>query len=687
MNVKSLTFLLVPLLVFLTHDSLEAKNFTAQDMVTLKRVGSPTLSPDGTMLAFTIRSVDLENDKASYDIYTLDLQKNNSQPIAISNDPAADTSPKWSANGRYLYFLSNRTQSNQLWRYDVKEKIISQMTHFPVDIGSYKLSSNDQHIVFSSSVFPDCKTLACSKKRFEDNTKKKASGKLYDKIFVRHWDHWLDETQSKLFSAQLNAQAPVEKARLISGEVNGNVPSSPFGGEEEYTISPDGKTVIFTARISDASEPYSTNFDLYKTSITGGKTENITSNNPAWDTQPVFSPDGKKLAWLAMDRPGFEADRLQVKMMDLASGKVDLLTADWDRSFSSFSFSTEGNQLYLNGNNLGKKTLWSYDIAHKKIKELTHEGYVGSFTIAKDTLVYQYDDLTKPADLYKLELNTGQHSQLTAVNKEALSNIEFGEYEQFSFKGWNDETVYGYIVKPADFDANKKYPLAFLIHGGPQGSFSDHFHYRWNPQTYTGQGFVAVMIDFHGSTGYGQKFTDSITQDWGGKPFEDLQKGMQHLADNYSYIDTNNACALGASYGGYMINWIAGNWSDQFKCLVNHDGIFDNRMMYYSTEELWFVEWENGGTYFDKPENFEKHNPVHFVKNWKTPMLVVQGTKDFRVPETQAIATFTALQRQNIPSKFLVFENENHWVIKPNNSIQWHQVVNDWLHQWLTPQK
>ena len=297
--------------------------------------------------------------------------------------------------------------------------------------------------------------------------------------------------------------------------------------------------------------------------------------------------------------------------------------------------------------------------------------------MGEEQLIYQYDDLKKPADLYRLDLSSGESQQITQVNQPALKDIAFGDYEQFSFEGWNDERVYGYVVKPADFDPEKEYPLAFLIHGGPQGSFGDHFHYRWNPQTYTGQGFVAVMIDFHGSTGYGQEFTDSITGDWGGKPLVDLQKGMAYIDETYDFIDTDNSCALGASYGGYMINWTAGQWPDQFKCLVNHDGIFDNRMMYYATEELWFVEWENGGTYYDTPETFEKHNPVHHVKNWKTPMLVVQGTKDFRVPETQSLGTFTALQRQGIPSQFLVFENENHWVLKPNNSIQWHNVVNN----------
>lgn len=651
----------------------EPRSFTAEDMVTFKRVGAATLSPDGETVAYQLRTTDLEADRGRYDIYTVSSTGGEAQQI--TKHAAADTSPTWSADGKKLYFLSSRTGSSQLHSYDFKSQSIEQVTDFPVGVDTFKLSSDNNHIVFSATVFPECETLICSKENFDKRAKQKATGKLYNKTFVRHWDQWLDGTQSRLFSAKLTQN--VATATGLSHALNGNVPSRPFGGAEEYTISPDGKTVVFTLRVADEKESRSTNFDLYQVPINGGDITNITQANKAWDTQPVFSPDGSKLAWLAMDRPGFEADRLQIHLKDLKTGEITNLTKDWDRSVSSYAFSQDGKTLYVTGNNIGKKSLWAFDIASKAPKLLTHKGYVGGVSVGEEQLIYQYDDLKKPADLYRLDLSSGESQQITQVNQPALKDIAFGDYEQFSFEGWNDERVYGYVVKPADFDPEKEYPLAFLIHGGPQGSFGDHFHYRWNPQTYTGQGFVAVMIDFHGSTGYGQEFTDSITGDWGGKPLVDLQKGMAYIDETYDFIDTDNSCALGASYGGYMINWTAGQWPDQFKCLVNHDGIFDNRMMYYATEELWFVEWENGGTYYDTPETFEKHNPVHHVKNWKTPMLVVQGTKDFRVPETQSLGTFTALQRQGIPSQFLVFENENHWVLKPNNSIQWHNVVNN----------
>lgn len=598
-------YLLLGLLALNAGGAEASKPFTAEDMVTMKRVASPALSPDGKTVAYMLRTTDLEADKGTYDIYTVDTIDAESTPQQITTDPASDTSPKWSADGKYLYFLSSRSGSNQLWRHPVQSGDVEQVSDLPVSIGTYKLSPKGNTLVFSASVYPECDTLECSKNKSEAASNSKQEGKLYDKIFVRHWDHWLDGTQSRLFSAELSDK-PFTDATALSHSLNGNVPSSPFGGDEEYTISPDGKKVIFTLRIADNKEPISTNFDLYEVSISGGKVKNLTKENLAWDTQPVFSPDGKKLAWLAMERPGFEADRRQLKIRDLKSGKTENVTKDWDRSFYGFQFSHDGNQVFLYGNHIGKNVIWSYDLATKKKQQLTDNGYVSAFNVGQNKIVYQYDDLNQPADLFVMNLDGSNKRQLTAVNQEVMSELEFGDYEQFSFKGWKDETVYGYIVKPVDFDEDKTYPLAFLIHGGPQGSFGDHFHYRWNPQTYAGQGFVAVMIDFHGSTGYGQDFTDSITGDWGGKPLEDLQKGMAYIESNYDFVDTDNACALGASYGGYMINWIAGNWTEQFKCLVNHDGIFDNRMMYYSTEELWFVEWENGGTYFDKPENFEK---------------------------------------------------------------------------------
>jgi dipeptidyl aminopeptidase/acylaminoacyl peptidase len=499
---------------------------------------------------------------------------------------------------------------------------------------------------------------------------------------MRHWDRWLDGKQSRLFALALeDGVATGSTAVPLTAGIDAEVPSRTWGGNEEYAVSPDGETLYFTARLRTPSEPWSTNFDIYSVPIGGGTPVNLTADNPAWDTQPVPGPDGKSLAWRAMSRPGFEADRYRIMIRDLASGETRELAPGWDRSPSSIAFSSSGDSIYAIAQDLGEKTLWRIDLASGEADRLAGGGTITAFDAGTPSLVFARDDLKSPSELYVLESNGVR--QLTDFSGPQLAGVEMGDYEQFSFTGAHGDTVYGYVMKPAGFEDGERYPVAFLVHGGPQGSFGNHFHYRWNPQTYAGQGFAAVFIDFHGSTGYGQAFTDSISGDWGGAPLEDLQLGLAAAAERFPFLDADNACALGASYGGFMVNWIAGNWPDGFKCLVNHDGIFDQRMMYYTTEELWFPEWEHGGPYHASAATYEQFNPANFLENWRTPMLVVHGELDYRVPVTQGIATFTALQRLGIPSQFLYFPDENHWVLQPANSILWHDTVNRWLHEHL----
>jgi dipeptidyl aminopeptidase/acylaminoacyl peptidase len=384
-----------------------------------------------------------------------------------------------------------------------------------------------------------------------------------------------------------------------------------------------------------------------------------------------------------MRRPGYEADRFRIVLKNWENGENRTLTENWDRSPTALGWSPDGESMLVTAENLGQTSLFHVETGSGQVRVVHGPGTVTSPQYAGDRILFGLDTLSAPVDLMSVGVDGSGLESVTAINRDRLAQIRMGGFEQFTFAGWNGETVHAYLVRPADFDPERTYPVAFLIHGGPQGSFGNHFHYRWNPQVYAGAGFAAVMVDFHGSTGYGQSFTDSIRNDWGGKPLEDLQKGLEAALERYPWLDSERIGALGASYGGYMINWIAGNWSDQFRCLVNHDGVFDMRSMYYSTEELWFPEWEHGGTYWENPEGHERHNPANLVDRWKTPMLVIHGALDFRVPLEQGIACFTALKRRGIPGEFLYFADENHWVLKPHNSIQWHETVLKWLDRWL----
>jgi dipeptidyl aminopeptidase/acylaminoacyl peptidase len=507
-----------------------------------------------------------------------------------------------------------------------------------------------------------------------------ATGWIYERLFIRHWDTWKDGRRSHLFVT--SADGTGDPVDTMAG-MEADTPSKPFGGPEEIAFSPDSRSLVFTAREAGREEAWSTDFDLFAVAADGtSPRRELTESNRAWDTSPLFSPDGRTLAYLAMSRPGYEADRFRVVVRGWPDGEPRVLTEAWDRSPSSLAWSGDGRTLYATAPNLGQSSLFAIDAATGATRTVVEQGTIHSPAAAGERVFFQLEHLRSPAELYSIGAEGGQPSPLTYINAERVAAARMGEPEQFTFQGWNDETVHGHVVKPADFDPNQKYPVAFLIHGGPQGSFGNDFHYRWNPQAYAGAGYGVVTIDFHGSVGYGQAFTDSIRGDWGGKPLMDLVKGLDAALERYPWLDGDRVAGLGASYGGYMVNWIAGKWPNRFRCLVSHDGNLDERMAYYATEELWFPEWEHQGTPWENPDGYRNHNPVDFVQNWRTPMLVIHGARDFRVVDTQGFATFTALQRRGIPSKLLYFPDENHWVLKPANSIQWHETVLDWLDQW-----
>jgi len=663
--------------------------FTARDLVALDRVSEPRLAPDGHTLAYTVRSADVDANRSERGIWTLDLADPQALPQRVTAPGSNASAPVWAADASRLYFLSNRSGSDQVWVLRRGLGEASPVTHLPLDVANFALAPDGRHLALALEVFPDCVDLACTKQRLGERAAAKATGVLYDKLFVRHWDSWADGRRSQLFVADLDAQGlSAGEPRWLTRGIDADVPSKPFGDATEYAFAPDSRTLYFDARSAGTTEPWSTNFDIYTVPLDGSAPpRNLTADNPAWDASPLPSADGSKLYYLAMRRPGHEADRFGILELDLVSGRRREVDPDWDRSAGPLQLSADGRTLYTTADDLGEKPLFAVDIASGRVRRLAGGGTIAAFTAAGGTIVYARDALAAPADLYALA--NGAERRLTALNAARLAQVRMSEAEVFHFPGWNGDNVQGYVVRPYGYEPGRKYPVAFLIHGGPEGSWLNDFHYRWNPQTYAGAGYAVVAIDFHGSTGYGQAYTDAIAGHWGDRPLEDLQKGWAAALEKFPYLDGEHACALGASYGGYMVNWIAGNWntpaSGPWKCLVSHDGVFDSRMMYYATEELWFEEAENGGTPWQDPAAYERFNPAVHVGDWKVPMLVVHGARDFRIPLEQGLAAFTALQRRAIPSQFLYMPEENHWVLKPQDSLQWHQAVEAWLARWTRP--
>jgi len=658
------------------------RGFQARDLVVLDRASAPTLSPDGRWLVHALREADYEADSARTALFVRNLHTRDLRPPArLTPEGWSVSSPGFSADGDTVYFLSGQSGSNQLWSMPVTGGDPTQVTDFPLPVGSYRVSPDGARVALSFAVFPDCEDLACTRTRLDETAAGKTTGQHYDRLFVRHWDTWKDGRLNQLFVADLRGGRAHGEPRRIA--FDGDVPSRPFGGADDYAWSPDGTRLAFSARLSDAQEPWSTNFDIHIVPADGSAApHNLTADNPAWDAGPVFSPDGGTLYYRAMRRPGFESDRYQITALDLVSGERREIATEWDRSAYGLAVSADGQALYTVAFDLGQRPLFRIDVADGSVQQLSGKGTVGGFDVAGDTLAFTRETLDSPAEVFTARADGSAQRQITQLNRERLDGVGFGAYEQFTFEGYQGNTVHAYLVKPWNYEAGRTYPVAFIVHGGPQGSMGNSFHYRWNPQTYAGAGYAVVFVDFHGSAGYGEAFMDVISGDWGGAPLEDLRKGWAAALARYDFLDGDRACALGASYGGYMVNWIAGQWPEGFSCLVNHAGVFDLRSMYYATEELWFMEWEFGGPQFQVPANYEAQNPVNFVGNWNTPMLVVHGQKDYRVLVEQGLATFTALQRQGIPSEFLYFPDENHWILRPQNSVQWHDTVKAWLDRW-----
>ncbi len=658
-----------------------ARPMTETDLATIKRLSGAAASPDGTMISYQLRETDLEANKGKTDLYMLKLGTPNAQPVIFASKPDKNEhDPAFAPDGKSIFYISNESGSDQIWRYDIASGTATQASNFKTDIGGFKISPDGKKFAVWGDIARDCLDFGCEK---DGDTSKPGpgSGREYDQLMVRHWDQWeTPGNHSRIFTVVLGADGKLGTlGKAMDGNLVGDAPSKPFGGGEEVSWNADSSAVLFALRAADANEAKSTNLDIYRSSLSANEVTNLTKDNAGTDTTPAVSPDGKYLAWTSMARATYEADRLVLKLMEVKTGKVTALTDKWDRSVGSIAWAADSKSMLVTAGDTLETPLFRVDLKGR-VTRLTKRGHIGEVVPLKNGgIVYATDSIAGPADLFHMDTK-GKTTRLTNVNADALGILDPVNYQKFDFAGANGEQVFGQIVKLQG--ATGTLPVLLLVHGGPQGSFGNSWSYRWNPAVMASQGYAVVTIDFHGSTGYGQKFTDSINKNWGGWPLEDLQKGMEAVAKIDKQLDTDNACALGGSYGGYMMNWIAGNWPDRFKCLVTHAGIFDLRAMAYETEELWFDQWDNGGPWTTR-KDAEKWNPVNHVEKWKTPTLVIHGEKDYRIPYSQSLAAFTALQQQGVEAKLLVFPDENHWILKPKNSIQWHQTVFDWVGKHL----
>lgn len=674
---------------------------SAEDLVTMPRLGGPTVTPFGRYAVYSVTETDPESYERAARHYLLDLAQPGKQPVAL--DFGIRAASLAFAADNFLYFLSSEhpdegaEQRSRVWRaaLEANGNITGPMLVADIagtDISGFKVSPRGDKIALWAPVSGECPRFGCDADG-SAHLPGPGTGRLYegDGGFFRHWDHWSTPgTFNRVFVFGMEKGQAVGDGVPVDGTdpetgIRGNTPTMPFGGGEDIAWSHDGAGMFFVAREAGQGEPASTDLDIYYSDLSGTAPIGITQSNEAVDTAPMPSPDGKYLAYLAMARPGYESDKLVVQLRNLATGETRALTANVDLSFGSLTWSADGSHLFATAAKVLDTPVFKIDPQSGEIEELDlmagNEAHIGNLTtLPGERLLFTRDSIGAPNELY-LSTGESQGRPLTDVATSRMGKMATTMTRRFSFAGAQGDTVWGQITRLEEQEG--EIPAILYIHGGPQGSFADRWSSRWNPRVLASQGYAVISIDFHGSAGYGQEFMDSINRDWGGKPLVDLQKGLEAALELDSQIDSSRACAMGASYGGYMVNWIAGNWPDRFDCLVQHDGLFDLRSFYYSTEELWFPRWDFGGSYSEARETYERWNPVNHVDNWQTPMLVITGEKDFRVPYSQGLQSFTALQERNIPSQLLVFPDENHWVLGAKNSLQWHDTVFDWLSRHL----
>jgi acylaminoacyl-peptidase len=660
-----------------------ARPFTATDLARLERVSDPHVSADGRFVAYNVRSTDWEANRGLNAVWVLERGLANAAPRLIREQEKSPTAPRWSADGHWLYFLSSRSGSTQVWRALPSGAEVAQVTSLPLDVAFYRLAPDGRAMVVAVSVYPDCDTLACSKAKDDAKAKEKSTGVLYDSTTTRFWDTYLDGRFIELFAVKLDGATPPTDGVALTRGYKADIVPKPEGSDSSFVVARDGASVFFAAAPSGSAQGMGDPSSLYSVPLDASTPpRRLDSAAATSDAELALSADGSRLAYLARKGSVFTAPRARVMLRDLKSGATHELAPAFDRSPAAIAWSADSNTLYAVAEDTGQERIFALNAHTGAFKPVTTDGHVMGLDVAKGVVVYSRDALDSPAQVFEVG-GGGRVRALTHVGEESLAQTPLSSFEQFAFSGWNGELVHGFVVKPADYQAGRKYPVAFLIHGGPHGTFGNAWSYRWNPQVWAGMGYAAVMIDFHGSSGYGEAFAKSIVGHWGDRPLEDLQKGWAYALAHYSFLDGEHACALGGSYGGYMVAWIAGNWAKPWKCLVDHDGVFDIRLMAYSTDIPGFQLAQNAASTWEQPGEVERFNPIDHVADWSVPILVVHSGHDDRVPLDQGMGAYGAAQLRHIPSELLYYPDENHWVLKPRNSVQWYGTVQAWMKRWL----
>ncbi len=665
--------LIIGLLIATTLPA-QKKPFDVQAMLQLKRIGEPQVSPDGKLVAFTVMSIDLDKNTKPRHIYTVPL--NGGTPTQITHEGSVNERPRWTPDSKQIAFVSNRGGSAQIWIMNADGSQARQLTNISTEASGILFTPDAKHILFTSDVYPDCPDDACNKKKLDAEAQSKVKARIYTSLLYRHWTEFEGARRKHLMIVPVEGGVAKD---LTPGARH--VPPFSLGGPDDYAIAPDGKEVCYVMN-PDPEPALSTNSELYVIPIEGGEARKITLN-PGADNSPQYSPDGKWIAFRSQQRAGYESDRWRLAVLDRSSARVSILTENVDRHVNSFAWSTDSRRLFFVTEDRGRSVLQMSPVTGGAARILiSAPGHLDDVQFSADGKTMVYSEMTgsRPTELFTVASSGGSARALTKMNDTLLAEHTLTPLEDFWVTGAEDAKVHSFLVKPPNFRPNQKYPVLFLIHGGPQGAWGESWSYRWNPQVFASAGFLVVMPNPRGSTGYGQKFTDDINSDWGGKVYDDIMAVVDHVS-GLPYADSNRMAAAGGSYGGYMVNWMLGH-TNRFKAFVSHAGVFDLRSMAGETEELWFPMWEFRGMPWDNPDVYQQWSPSYYVNEFKTPTLVIHGELDYRVPVGQGMQLFTGLQLKKVPSKLLLFPDEGHWILKPQNSVLWYNQFIEWVTEW-----